>query len=236
VSQERYDGQAGPAGPATVTQDLRRADAPREQPRAPAETSETTDLRRPDARPADPAPAPRETSTTVDARRPDVTTPPAQDPVDAGSSAPLDRLARVLQPGSPICIQMVFNGKGGDVAMNTTVDEVRDETDSQGRRLVVMTANYAHDGVPHYFSFVVREGGIDQVDLLAAPNGAWAAVPQKTFWFKPIPGGELRFEAPGRAIASRRGVCNLARDSKARHQASVYLRTYHVDGAGELLY
>lgn len=233
VSAERYDGQAGPSGPATVTQDLRRADAPREQ-QAPVETTETRDQRRPDAQP-ERQPAARETSETRDARRPDATTP-AQDPLDPGSGSSLDRLARVLQPGHPLCLQMTFNGKGGDVAMNTTVDEVRDETDAQGRRLVIMTANYAFDGVPHYFSFVVRESGIDQIDLMAAPNGAWAAVSQKTFWFKPIPGGELRFEGAGRAIASRRGVCNLGRDSKARHQASVYLRTYHVDGAGELLY
>jgi hypothetical protein len=61
-------------------------------------------------------------------------------------------------------------------------------------------------------------------------------VPQHVFWFKPVTGGELRFEGPGRAIASRRGVCNREPRTKPRAQANVYLRTYHVDGAGELQY
>lgn len=262
VSREKYDAQpAAPTGPTTVVTDLRRPDAEPARPAAGGgESSSSTDLRRPDAQRDEPK-APEERTTSTDVRRPDAEppaaepqdpiAPPAEDttapppaddtakaPADEGSADGLDRLARILKPGHPLCFQVVFDnrGPGKDLAFNTTVDEAREETDSEGRRLVVMTANFEHEGVAHYFSFVIREDGIDQIDLMAAPTGQWEAVPKETFWFKAIPGGELRFEGKGRAIASRRGVCNRARGAKARAQANVYLRTYHVDGASELQY
>ena len=283
VSKEPYDGQAAPAGPTTVVQEVLQPDArqpdrprPRERDedrrRAPddvrrgpaggggAGESSTTDLRRPDAGPATPPAGSgggAESSRSTDLWRPDAepAAPPASGPAgeSSGSSdlmrpdaAPadaadtgetLDRLARLLQPGRRVCFQVVFeNGQGRDFAGNATVDEMRDEADEGGRRLVVMTSNFDHDGVPNYFCFVVREGGLEQVELMAAPTGAWEVVPRETFWFKAIPGGEVRFEGPGRAIASRRGVVNRQRGAKARGQASVYLRTYQVDGAGALRY
>lgn len=242
VSREPYDRKAdpAPAGPTTVVQDLRQPDArPRPERHAPVETSETTDLRRPDTRRP---PPPVETSEATDLRRPDASAPAPSDPAPSdplapGTGDPLDRLARLLQPGSPLCFQIVFeNGQGRDVAGNARVDELRDEHDDQGRRLVVMTSNFNHGGVAHYFCFVIRHDGIEQIDLLAAPAGEWEVVPRETFWFKALPGGEVRFEGPGRAIASRRGVVNRDRGAKARAQANVYLRTYEVNGAGPLSY
>ncbi|MCO5171683.1 MAG: hypothetical protein M9894_35720 [Planctomycetes bacterium] len=237
VPAEPYDGQVGPRAAAdTQVQDLRRPDAT-----APAEDvrrgpAPPRDEPRPEQRPEQRPSAQPPAGEARDLRQPDADRS-ARDPLDPGAGDPLDRLARLLQPGRPVCFQMVFEGgKGRDVAGNTTVDELRDESDERGRRLVVLTSNFVAEGAPHYFSFVVRPDGIEQVDLYLAPRGAWELAPKDTFWFKSIPGGEVRFDAPGRGFASRRGVCNVARGAKARGQVSVYLRTYHVDGAGALRY
>ncbi|MBX3469222.1 MAG: hypothetical protein KF878_20300 [Planctomycetes bacterium] len=239
VPAEPYDGQVGPRAAAdTQVQDLRRPDVatpPVEAPAAPRpdRRPEPRPETRDEPRPRGPAAGGEVRGEARDLRQPDA----SRDPLDPGVGDPLDRLARLLQPGRPVCFQMVFeNGKGRDVAGNTTVDELRDETDERGRRLVVLTSNFMAEGAPHYFSFVLRPDGIEQVDLYHAPQRAWELAPKDTFWFKSIPGGELRFEAPGRGFASRRGVCNVARGAKARGQVSVYLRTYHVDGAGALRY
>ncbi len=263
VSQEPYDGQAAaPTGPTTSVQDLRGADARPARP-APTETaemaeaSETVDLRRPDAARPDTHEGPVETAESTDLRRPDAAPADeavdeaavepaaapdagligAVEPADAASGDPLDRLVRLLQPGREVCFQMVFEkGQGRDLAGNARVDELRDETDDRGRRLEVLTSNFDHAGVQHYFCFVIRHDGLEQVVLMASPGGQWEVVPRETFWFKALPGGEVRFEAADRAIVSRRGVVNRERGAKARAQVSVYLRTYEVNGAGGLRY
>jgi len=152
----------------------------------------------------------------------------------------MDRLKEKLQPNAPLCFQLVFGTEQPDLTMNATVEECHDETDAKGRRLVVMTKNYKHDGVDHYFAFVLRDGEVESVELMAAGEGPdgpeWKPVDRDTFWFKPIPGGKAELDPDGDAVLSRKGVVNRERGSKSRHAATLYLRTYHAEGAPDLDY
>lgn len=260
-------GAAAPEGP--QTQDLRRADdKPRDERR---ESTTTSDQRKPDAdKPAaQPRDDRKESSVSADARRGDAkpqddrkessgsTTPLVADgPKDplapdgppatpraprATAGVDMDKLKAKLEPGSPLCLQLVFGSDAlADLTMNATVEECNDETDAKGRRLVVMTNNYVHDGVEHYFSIVIREGEIESFELMAAGEGedgpAWLPVARDTFWFKPIPGGKVELDADGDAVLSRKGVVNRERGSKSRHAATLYVRTYNAEGAPNLDY
>lgn len=232
----------------TTTVDQRRPDAskPKDERK---ESTTSTDARKPDATAAKPKDERKESSVTT---APPLATDTPKDPLAPdGPPAPratprvaaafdMDRLKEKLKPQAPLCLQLVFGNEQPDLTMNATVEECHDETDARGRRLVVMTNNYKHDGVDHYFSFVIRDGEIESVDLMAAgeteDGPEWLQVSRDTFWFKPIPGGKAELDQDGDAVLSRKGVVNRERGSKSRHAATLYLRTYHAEGAPDLGY
>ncbi|MCO5165011.1 MAG: hypothetical protein M9894_01420 [Planctomycetes bacterium] len=152
---------------------------------------------------------------------------PAQEPAAPGV---LERLAELLRPGRPIGFQVVFEAleTDDDVDFNTTVAEARRIDDAKGRHLVVATASYEHDGQPHRFAFLIREGELALVELQRRRGEAWERVAPDVFSFAPGDDGTTPdLLGQHEAVLVVRGHCTPRRGATMRKRAVVALRTFH---------
>jgi uncharacterized protein len=191
--------------------------------------------------PADPGEAPRETNDPV---APDENSNPVA-PVETTETPtgalggddgdPMGAIARSLGAGSPI--NLILQRRGAPAwNVNTTVEELIEGSDKKGRTLTLTTPAYTYEGRPHGFNIVIRDGQIEQVELLAENNGSWARVSKKVFSFKAKKRGNVAIDGAGGVTLTRQGHANSARGVSKRLPAVLTIRSGHDPQGAELFH
>ena len=83
---------------------------------------------------------------------------------------------------------------------------------------------------------MIRDGQIEQVELLAENNGSWARVSKKVFSFKAKKRGNVAIDGAGGVTLTRQGHANSARGVSKRLPAVLTIRSGHDPQGAELFH
>jgi len=170
-------------------------------------------------------------------------------PAAPSAAAPDDALARIaaqFAEGEAMSFQLVFDRPDGGVAgddvraisFNTTVDACWEGEDEDGAYVQLATADFRHRGVDHYFTALVRgDGQVTAFDLVRLRrDGEWEVVPVGVFFFEiPDPAdGYAELDAEGDVVLSQTGLANRRRGAPDRDLATLFIRSYPVEGGERL--
>jgi hypothetical protein len=157
--------------------------------------------------------------------------------VDGPMNCSVEELQRAFSRGRAISIEVRYDSDAATpLRFNTTVDVATCDQDGDGPFHMIMTSNYLHAGVEHYFCIRLRDGGvIDYLDLIYWNGSEWEAVPEDVFWFDVGPESSCVAESGALALRAA-GSCNGGRGSTTMRPAKVVLRARHLPDADPVDY